>query len=164
MSACLMNAFGSSWGQSEGSTRSRFSTTVITPPAIPQPRVSPVSTAGALRWLSPTMTRLTELMLLQQNWDGRSSGVIAQGTTEFVLTMLVQVMPPDAAAPSLVPMGRGELQLVWSTEGGQLEVEVTKPNTVSAFYLDRVTDQEQEWHMTTEFSQLSRILWSVFRD
>jgi hypothetical protein len=165
MSDARLNAFGSSWGQSQGSSGSRFSNSVSKPPAaIPQPRVSPASTMGEPQWLSPVKAKLHELSALRRNWDSRGSASISPDITEFTITILARVMPPNAQPPSIIPMGRGELQLIWDVAGGELEAEVIKPNEVVAYYLDRSTGQEQEWHMTTQFSRLSDILWSAFRD
>jgi hypothetical protein len=164
MSDARLNAFGSSWGQSQGSSGSRFSNSVSRPTPISQPRVSPTSTMGEPQWLSPVTAKLHELSALRHNWDGRGSATITPEITEFTLTMLAQVMPPNAQPPSIIPMGQSELQLIWNITGGELEAEVIKPNEVVAYYLDRSTGQEQEWYMTTQFSRLSDILWSDFRD
>jgi hypothetical protein len=158
-----LSALSDSW-QSGEPTGSFFSGFLARRIAVPKARISPSSTAGSPSWVNPTWQRLTEVVSLHYNWDGRGSAPVPEATAMFALTMLYQTMPPTAAAPSIIPMGRGEIQLLWHNAICDLEVEVIRPNDVTAIYVDHVTEREEEWSMTAEFSRISNILASAFRN
>ncbi len=131
---------------------------------VQQPEVSPPTTTGRPVWVLPTMRRLLQIAMLRRNWDGRGSARVAPDTLVFVFTLLEQSMPPNASAPDMVPLGNGGIQLIWHTHKAELEVEIVKPNEVFVFHLDHTSGAEQEIRLSTQFGELSAIIWDMFRE
>ena len=150
-------------GYSSDSTLGLFSYARIDEVIIQRPEVSPPTTSSKLLWASPTVRRILQLAALKKNWDGRGSARVSPDTLIFVMTLLAQSMPPDGPAPDMVPLGNGGVQLIWTTSRAEIEVEVTKPNDVYIFYNDRISGSEREAHATTQFNELSSMLWDMFR-
>ena len=80
----------------------------------------------------------------------------------FAYTMLAQAMGPRTVSPSIIPLGNGGVQLVWSTVTTDVEVEVVQPNQVIVYHCDRQSGTEEEWRTETEFSKLAAILRTSF--
>ncbi len=116
-----------------------------------------------LDWLVPVVRRILELAHLRKDWDKRGSASVPVDTLVFVLVILEQIMPPDARAPSIVPLGHGGIQLLWHSSEAELEVEVVKPNELIAFYRDQHRDHEEEWPLSTDLSALEKIVRRDFR-
>jgi hypothetical protein len=76
--------------------------------------------------------------------------------------MLWQAMGHETAAPSIVPLGNGGVQLLWSGASAEIEVEVIRPNEIIIYYLDRRTGGDREWRAETEFSELADLLRAYF--
>jgi hypothetical protein len=139
-----------------------FADAVSEPVAVVRPTVSPPSTASAPQWLDPTRRRMHELLALGRDWDRRGSAAVRVDVLAFVYFMLSQVMAPTTAAPSIIPLGHGGVQLLWVSPSIEVEVEVTQPNEIVVYQLDRVTGSEDEWEAMTEFSRLGDLLRSAF--
>jgi len=76
--------------------------------------------------------------------------------------MLSEAMAPTTAPPSIVPLGHGGVQLLWSSPSVEIEVEVVQPNEIIIYHFDRAAGTEREWQATTEFSDLADLLRSAF--
>ena len=76
--------------------------------------------------------------------------------------MLWQVMAPTTAPPSIVPLGHGGVQLLWSNSAAELEVEVTRPQQIVIYHLDRTAGTEREWPTEIEFTALAELLRANF--
>lgn len=139
-----------------------FGDTVSERVIVPRPVMSPPTTASLPLWLEPTLSRMQELLALGQNWDRRGSAAVRVDAIEFAYSMLSEVMASTTAAPSIVPLGHGGVQLLWTSPSAEVEVEVVKPNTIIVYHLDRMTGEEKEWSATTELSGLARLLKSAF--
>ena|SRR5436190_11004970 len=132
------------------------------PVCIARPIISPQSTASSPKWLSPILRRMTELSRLGRNWDNRGSAAIHRDTLAFTFQMLWQVMAPTTAPPSIVPLGHGGVQLLWSNSAAELEVEVTRPQQIVIYHLDRTAGTEREWPTEIEFTALAELLRANF--
>lgn len=105
---------------------------------------------------------MQELLGLGRDWDGRGSAAVRQDVLAFVYFMLNQVMAPTTAAPSIVPLGHGGVQLLWTNPSIEVEVEVSQPNEITVYKFERATGAEEEWQVTTELSGLGALLRSGF--
>lgn len=161
MSSAASSAYSDRWylQDSTGSWFGRVATDVIESQV---PQVSPPSTTGDLDWFDPLFAQMRELVSLRENWDERGSAAVSTNALVFALTVLAKVMPPRATAPAVVPLGHGGVQLIWRNNDAELEVEVVKPNHVILYSLDKRTGIEREWPATTDFAELSSILWGKF--
>ena len=139
-----------------------FADAASEPVTVVRPTVSPPSTASVPRWLDPTLRRIQELFDLGRDWDRRGSAAVRGDALAFAYSMLSQAMAPTTAPPSIVPLGHGGVQLLWSSPSVEIEVEVVQPNEIIIYHLDRVAGTEREWQATTEFSDLADLLRSAF--
>lgn len=147
------------WLQPQGALG--FADAVSEPVTVVHPAVSPQSTASPPQWLDPTLRRMLELLALSRDWDRRGSAAVRVDVLAFACSMLSQVMAPTTAAPSIVPLGHGGVQLLWAGPTAEVEVEVSQPNEITIYHLDRATGAENEWQATTEFSGLGDLLRSA---
>ena len=135
----------------------------LSPPVVRvRPSVSPLTSESEPVWRNATDSRLFELRALGHNWDGRGSAAIRPDTLSFALTLLSRVMGPATPSPSIVPLGHGGVQLIWTSPRAELEVELVEPNKVIIYHYNKENDEEREWETETELSQLSRLLRSDF--
>ena len=122
------------------------------------PELSLSTTPGWGRWVGSVKTTLENLLELGHNWDGRGSGRISPDTALFAFQLMTQTMPPTGLAPAIVPLGNGALQLEWHTSAADLEIEVSKPNSVSVWYANHELDSEEEFETTTDFRHLGGLI------
>jgi hypothetical protein len=139
-----------------------FADAVSEPVAVVRPMVSPQSTASHPLWREPTLRRFAELLTLGRDWDRRGSAAVRSDVLAFAYSMLSQVMAPSTLPPSIVPLGHGGVQLLWTNTSVEIEVEVIRPNEIIVYELDRVTGIESEWSATNELSGLGDLLRSAF--
>lgn len=138
-----------------------FADAVSEPVTVVRPAVSPPSTASPPQWLEPTLRRMQELLALGRDWDRRGSAAVRVDVLAFAYSMLSEVTGPTTAPPSIVPLGHGGVQLLWSDPLTEIEVEIVRPNAIIVYQLDRATGAEYEWQATTEFSRLGGLLRSA---
>jgi hypothetical protein len=113
-------------------------------------------------WVGDFQRRGDELIGLRQDWDGRGSAAVRIDALMFAYSVLSQSMTPSTVPPSIIPLGNGGVQLVWTSGVADVEVEVTKPNHVGVYYVEHATGKEREWQATTEFTALASLLRSTF--
>jgi hypothetical protein len=58
---------------------------------------------------------------------------------------------------SMIPLGNGGVQLMWTTEAGELEVEIIAATELLVNYHDKESGKEEEWNAATEFSTIARL-------
>jgi hypothetical protein len=123
------------------------------------------SNSGALAmpdWVEVLQKKTLELSRLGYDWDGRKSAAVRSDALVFAWHVLSRAMSSAVAAPSLVPLGHGGVQLVWSSRSADIEVEVVNPNHVIIYHADERTGQEDEWKASTDFSTLAELLRTKF--
>jgi hypothetical protein len=130
---------------------------------VPRPQVSTPSTATEPDWIRPTADRISDLVALGHDWDSRGSSEVRLDAIVFALHVLGQVMPPTAPAPSIIPLGDGSIQLIWTNPAADLEVEVIGANDAVVYHLNKATGDEQETRMATDLSLLTNLLWADFK-
>ena len=141
---------------------SELSPAVSDPVGYQRAEVSVPSTATVPNWVAPTIARISELAALERNWDRRRSAEVSRDALVFALVVLGQVMSETALPPSIVPLGRGTLQLLWHNDAAELEVEVIRPNEIVAYFLDKKTGHEEEIPLTSDFSAVTNFLSAHF--
>jgi hypothetical protein len=113
-------------------------------------------------WLGPVLARMLELQLLKNNWDGRRSAAIRREVLTFSLEMLSGVMMSTTAPPSIIPLGHGGIQLIWSSDQYELEIEVAAPPEVLIYFHNKGEDIEREFRAGTDYSELAELLKVMF--
>lgn len=148
-----------------GNDYARFSRARPVRLRIPAPQISVPTTSSQPTWLEPTLSRLIEVADLDDDWDRRGSAEVRVDVLSFVLrSVLPEILPPNAPAPAIIPLGHGGVQLVWNSDQAEIEVEVIAPYQVVAYYFDRATGKEREEPLTNDFSGLAEVMWSTFRN
>jgi hypothetical protein len=113
-------------------------------------------------WFDAVVMRLLELLALKNNWDGRRSAGIRREVLTFSLDLLTAAMMPTTAPPSIIPLGHGGIQLIWSNDKGELELEVAAPPEVLVYFHDKATSIEREFRAGTDYSELAELLKVIF--
>lgn len=101
-----------------------FSEFVSEPVGVAASMISPPTTASLPLWLEPTFGRMMELLHLDRNWDHRGSAAVRVDALTFAYSVLMEAMTPTTPAPSIVPLGHGGIQLLWTSPSSEIEVEV----------------------------------------
>jgi hypothetical protein len=113
-------------------------------------------------WSDEVGRQVGQLRELGVNWDGRGSAAVSRDVLIFAWYMLWQIMMRSTTPPSLIPLGDGGVQLLWSNDIAEVAVEVIRPNDISIYYLEHTTGEEREWNASTEFSELAGLLRTKF--
>jgi hypothetical protein len=143
----------------------RFSDARTRPLRIPAPEISERTTVSVPTWFRPTLDRFLELAEFQENWNRRGSAQVRRDVLSFALrSVLPKILPPTALAPAVIPLGHGGIQLVWNTNTAEIEVEVIAPYSVIAYQFDKASGRETEDQLTMDFSDLAKLMWSMFKD
>jgi len=117
------------------------------------------------KWAKPTIDRLVALAPLQQNWDQRGSAAVREDVLTFAWNVLAQIMPHDGKPPVIVPIGNGGIQLEWSSDTVDLEMEITRPFEMSALLFENRDGDEIETVIPTEtWDRLSGVVREHFRN
>jgi hypothetical protein len=80
--------------------------------------------ANSPLWLSPTIDKMSELLMLSENWDSYGARPIDPKCALAALRLLGRVMRNHSPPPSVLPTNRGSVQLEWHKSGVDLEVNV----------------------------------------
>jgi hypothetical protein len=138
---------------------------IVKPVVITRPQLSSPSVVHQSRWARPTVDRLMALVPLRDNWDQRGSAAVRADVLSFTWQLLSQVMPQDGIAPVAVPLGNGGIQLEWSSDAGDLEIEIARPFEVSALFFDNQHGEEIEHSISTDtWDRLTEIIREHFRN
>jgi hypothetical protein len=116
----------------------------------------------AAQWIKPVMTRVQQLLSFQRDWDGRGSAAVRTEAVSFAIHVLSSAMAPATRPPSIIPLGHGGVQLVWSNDDAELEIEVVAPLDVRVGLEDRRTGIERQFQAGSDFSEIATILKENF--
>lgn len=107
-------------------------------------------------WRDPVGKRLEDLIRLEQGWDGYRGAPVGFEIAHFAARMLESACGPRTPAPQIVPGSRGDLQIEWHAEAGDIELDVLAPNNVTAWRRTVSTGPEgEEILLTNEFSTVA---------
>lgn len=113
-------------------------------------------------WQSTVVTRMLQLLTLKNNWDGRRSAAVRLEVLTFSLEMLSGIMMSNTIPPSIIPLGHGGIQLIWSNDQYELEVEVAAPPEVLIYFNNKGEGIEREFRAGTDYSELAELLKVMF--
>lgn len=93
-----------------------------------------VETEGPIpTWLPYVLQRMTELLELPSGWDGYGAPSIRLSAAIAAIDSLGRLIGPDEAAPTIVPASSGGVQVEWSDENADLEIEFFPSGQSEAF-------------------------------
>jgi len=85
-------------------------------------------------WLAPTLSAMADILKLKENWDSYHAPPIDPLRVMQVLEFLVAVMRDDTPTPSVVPTSSGGVQIEWSVNGINLEIEFVREGKIGYLY------------------------------
>lgn len=83
---------------------------------------------GWAKFLEP---KFSELLVLEQNWDGYEGGPLNSAVAEKAKSLLNRVYCFGVIPPSLVPGGDGSLQIEWHVNNIDLEIDILEPEDIT---------------------------------
>src|SRR5438105_15964849 len=95
-------------------------------------------------WLRSTLEVLVGLLDLPQNWDSYGAPQVAPAAAAAALNLLLDLMPPTAPAPQIIPLADGGVQLEWHMGGIDLEVALRASGETFVLFEDLRTGEEWE--------------------
>jgi hypothetical protein len=138
------------WYQYASSNSSELARSTTKPIAVARPQLSSPSVVHRSKWAKPTVDRLMALAPLRDNWDQRGSAGVRADVLSFAWQLLAQILPEDGMPPIIIPLGNGGIQLEWSSENAELEIEISRPFQMSASLTEITDDGELEIGMPTD--------------
>ncbi len=107
-------------------------------------------------WSASVKAQLSELVKLDEGWDGYSAPPVAFVNANFALRMLEAACAADAPVPQIVPGSSGDLQIEWHTTRGDIELHVLGPNNVHAWRCtDSTAPAGEEINLTVDFTTIA---------
>ncbi len=106
-------------------------------------------------WLRPTTESLLRFVKLPTGWDSYGGRTVDPFCASAALELLLEIMRDDSPAPTVVPTGRGGIQLEWHVRGIDLEVEVCTPQRLLASFEDASTGEAWDRELTRGAQDLS---------
>ena len=85
-------------------------------------RVDMAVSGAEPEWLRPAIERIASLGELSVNWDGYGAARISERAIERAANYVAAIAERGVAAPTVVPLVRGAVQLEWETPNGDLEI------------------------------------------
>ncbi|PJA78299.1 MAG: hypothetical protein CO149_04800 [Nitrospirae bacterium CG_4_9_14_3_um_filter_51_5] len=95
-----------------------------------------VSAYGLLPWQMQTIHKIIKLSNLQENWDSYDGKPPASNTISMAIKLIESLPWPyydDVPVPAVIPTSEGGLQLEWSSEDRELDLEVRPSGHIELF-------------------------------
>jgi hypothetical protein len=119
-----------------------------------------VTTPNSPAWVAPTVSALSGLLKLQENWDSYGAKSPTEETVVHALLVLSQIMDFQSPVPSVVPLADGGLQFEWHRKQQDLEVVFPLDAEATFYYQHRVTGAEEEG-FAADITKLANLLVDV---
>lgn len=108
-------------------------------------------------WFDPLMQGFVDLLTLPPNWDSYGAGAIDPRIVHDAMNLINGLLGPTTAAPRVVPLSSGGIQLEWRRQGVDLEIVFDRNEQPFFYYRNRVSGDESE-HVLPESSGLLRTI------
>jgi len=117
------------------------------------------------KWLNSVCSRLRELDVLSEGWDGYGAPAIENPTISFTAILLYAVWQEALALPmpAITPMSDGSIMVEWRSGTHELTTEVSGPNCVHVFLEDLGSEVVEEFQTTSDFKKVSDALEKCIR-
>jgi hypothetical protein len=110
--------------------------------------------------VEPTISAISSIQLLGENWDSYGGKKTSDDLIKLALSILTQIMPVNAPVPSVVPLGDGGLQLEWHRKQQDLEIVFPADTTPTFYYCKKNSGVETEG-FATDFLKLATFVGSI---
>ena len=114
------------------------------------------------KWFNRLLDELTMLSQLSDNWDSYEARAIDPESAAMTAKFLCSVLKGDATLPKLVPTVRGNIQLEWSSDRAELEIEVGAHGPLTAHFVDNQSHEEWENAMTADLANIAEKINACF--
>ncbi len=104
--------------------------------------------------LTPVLNRCAEMMQLEAGWDSYGARAPRMALFQTGLELLARLVGDGALVPHVVPTTRGGLQLEWSVDGRELEIEVLGTNRFDVIYEDENTGDSYDGEVVGDLGPL----------
>jgi hypothetical protein len=164
MSATALRVPDDQWYQYATDTN-ELARATTKPVVVARPQLSSPTVVHRSKWAKPTIDRLVALTPLRDNWDNRGSAAVRADVLTFAWNVLAQIMPDDGVAPVIVPIGNGGVQLEWSSERADLEIEIARPYEMFALLFENRDGDDVETALPTDnWEHLMEVVRDHFRN
>lgn len=92
-----------------------------------------------------TLSILESFRALEQNWDGYGARKPSLNAMMGAAAWISLLCDADTPVPSVFPVPNGNVQIEWSLQDVELEIEVISQSTCEAYFEDRRQGHEAEW-------------------
>ncbi len=109
--------------------------------------VSDISAFNVRRsdWQHSAERRLSEIMRLQQGWDGHQGRPVEPATAFYAFRLLEGLLVrPGVPLPSITPLSYGGLVLEWHRRGWDIEIEIKAPLRLHVYSHELASGAEDE--------------------
>jgi hypothetical protein len=124
--------------------------------------VARVEAPGASDWYGEALERMNRLTALAVGWNGHDAQEIKGDMAMSAVTFLANVAYPGIAAPSIVPISDGGVQVEWHRGG--LDVEISFSDEDPGVYVeDRKSGDSEELSLAEAIPTVRRY-WQRLRE
>jgi len=95
-------------------------------------------------WLYSILNKIQAIATLAPNWDSYGGETPTFEAALAALSFLAEHLSDSAVSPAVVPASSGGVQLEWHRHAGDLEVLFSPDGSMSAFFVDALSNAEWE--------------------
>jgi hypothetical protein len=112
--------------------------------------------------LARVLQGFADLITLPSNWDGEGAAEIDLSAINRALAAIERILPPNAPAPSVVPVPDSGLQIEWHRNQKDLEIEFRPNGEVEFYFFDEPTGRESRGLVDRGFTNLQDYLSQIW--
>lgn len=95
-------------------------------------------------WFRTIRDRLQEYLSFKENWNGYGESPIQEGAVKRAVAVLDAIIFKETPRPDVVPTSEGGIQIEWTYNGFEIEIEVL-PTGPAQIFIVEPSGQEYEW-------------------
>lgn len=108
--------------------------------------------------IEDAISKFIELGKLKDGWDSYNAKAPSNKTLYAAACLVNGVFDTHTPAPEIVPVPNGNVQIEWSRENKEVEVEVKSLNVYELYFHDLTTGVEFEKTLGYDFEELREII------
>jgi len=136
-------------GRAEGQTKETGARDLTTMPGV---------RANGRDWLMQALDRLQSVASLPPGWDGEGSPPPTAQIVESAVGFLQYLQRDDVPLPFICPISGGGLQLEWSTDGKEIEIEFLNQQTIAFMRVDNGRTTDSGEYPVTDINKSRKLL------
>jgi hypothetical protein len=124
--------------------------------------VARVEAPGASEWYGEALERMNRLTDLAAGWNGHGAREVKGDTAMEAVKFLAEVAYPKIAAPSIVPISDGGVQVEWHRGGLDIEISFSEDDP-GVYVEDREDGSSEELALAEAVATIQRY-WQRLRE